>query len=118
MRFSGNDEPDKLLNERTWGATNDEIPMVVEVAGSGRLSSPNGLKLLRHEIELDVFNEFDRLLTELGENSIFLESELEQMKREISFLRNIYDVRHLHPSTKYRKKFYLYNLYHKPKVNI
>ena len=83
--------------------------MVVEVAGSGRLSSPNGLKLLRHELELHVFNEFDRLLTELGENSISLESELEEVKRKISLLRNISDVRHLRQSTKYVKKFIITN---------
>ena len=46
-------------------------------------------------------------LTELGENSGFLGSELEQVKRKILLLRNISDVQHLRlKSTKYIKKFY------------
>ena len=36
---------------------------------------------------------------------IFLESELEQVKRRILLLRNISDVRHLRQSTKYIEKF-------------
>ena len=45
------------------------------------------------------------LLTKLGENSVLLERELEQVKRRILLLRNISDVQHLRQSMKYIKKF-------------